>query len=148
MTRLALPLPVASAGGMRSSRARLFALGLALAVLVPFGTFGRTVWACSMSGRVVDACCCPAPVQVPRADRVPHARAADCCQIRVQSPDGAVSASSEAAAHVPPPALAARAGVERFAVPELCAMAPPFVRSRAPPRTRTRLFIRNCSLLG
>lgn len=133
---------------MRPPGFRLLALAIAVAVVVPVASFGRVAWACSMTGRVMDSCCCPAPSLAPTPAKASQIRAQDCCERRIGQPDAAITASADVAAPLPAAVLSGRVGIVEIAGPAAVSGAVPMDRSRAPPGARAPLFILNCSLLG
>lgn len=146
--RLATTRRGACARRMRPLPARLIALVLAIAVVVPVASFGRVAWACSMLGRVVDSCCCPAPSLAPVASHQTRIKARDCCQMRVGQPDAAITASVEVALPVHAALPSARVAIVDVRALPARPVALPLVRSRAPPGAGVPLFIRHCALLG
>ncbi len=121
---------------------------MAIAVLVPVASFGRIAWACSMTGEVVDTCCCPAPSLAPAARHASRVQAQDCCEMRVGQPDAAVTASADLPALVPAAVLSGRVPILDATAPAVRSTLTPLVRSRAPPRAGVPLFIQNCALLA
>ena len=132
---------------MRRFRLQIIALFAALSILLSGAAAAHVRYRCSMSGRLLDACCCAKAGATPASNRPVEVRAPDCCERVVSAARGGATATLEIERSLPA-AVAALVPLRIDPLPRPSVETHIVWRSRPPPAIGPPLFIKNCSLLS
>jgi hypothetical protein len=132
---------------MRHFRLQIIALFAVLSILLSGAAAASVRYRCSMSGRLLDACCCAKAGAARATNRPVEVRAPDCCEKVVSAARAGATATFEVDSSLP--AAVATAFVFRLdLLPRPSVETHVIWRDRAPPAIGPPLFLKNCSFLS
>jgi hypothetical protein len=133
---------------MRSLRARLQILLVALTVLLGVAASQRSHYFCKMMGRAVAECCCARGRAVPvRKNLGATARADDCCELIAGDGQPVLAVQQAAPPQVVMAALVVALPGVAYSPPSFTVVGHTPSLARAPPALGPPLFLSHCALL-